>query len=92
MKSIRVNNFLGRTSDWEGWSKNVLARRKRKGCKKLLTGNDTVPTAEEYEKKAAKGKSGYGIVRFNDLNEEAFEDIMLSIDHTTKEGNCIKFG
>ena len=28
------------------------------------------------------------IIKFNDLNEEAFEDIILSIDHTTKQGKA----
>ena len=87
MKSIRVINFSGRTSDWEGWSEKFLARSKRKGYKKLLTGKDTIPMAEEYEKAVAEGKkSGEDTVKFNDLNEEAFEDIILSIDHTMKQG------
>ena len=49
MKSIRVINFSGRTSDWEGWSEKFLARSKRKGYKKLLTGKDTIPTADEEQ-------------------------------------------
>ena len=80
-------NFSGRTSDWEGWSEKFLARSKKKGYKKLLTGKENIPTADEYEKAVADGrKSGDDIIKFNDLNEEAFEDIILSIDHTTKQG------
>ena len=30
-----------------------------------------------------------GIIRFNDLNNEAFEDNILSIDHTTKQGTVV---
>ena len=62
--------------------REFLARSKRKGYKKLLTGKDAVPMAEEYEKAVAKGKNGDDIVRFNDLIEKAFEDIIFSIDHT----------
>ena len=52
--------------------------------------------AEEYEKAVTKGKSGDDITIFNDLNEDVFEDIMLSIgiEHTTKQGKlhlvCLK--
>ena len=84
ISSIRVINFLGRTSDWEGWSKKFLARSKKKGYKKLLTGKDDIPTAEECEKAVADGrKSRDDIIKFNDLNGEAFEEIILRIDHTT---------
>ena len=31
LKSIRVIEFSGRTTDWEGWSEKFLARAKRKG-------------------------------------------------------------
>ena len=41
---------------------DFVARTKRKGYKKLLTGKDTVPTAREYEKMVAKGKSGNDII------------------------------
>ena len=43
-------NFLGRTSDWEGWSENFLARSKKKGYKKLLTGKENIPTAKVKKK------------------------------------------
>ena len=42
---------------------------------------------EEYKKAVAKvEKSGDDIMRCNDLDKQAFEDIILSIDHTTKQG------
>ena len=43
-------NFSGRTSDWEGWSEKFLARSKKKGYKKLLTGKDDIPTAKVKKK------------------------------------------
>ena len=32
-------------------------------------------------------KSGDAIIKLNDMNEEAFEDIMLSVDCKSKQGN-----
>ena len=49
---------------------------------------DAVLTAKEYENVAAEGKNRDDTVRLNDLNEEAFEDIILIIDHTTKQGKA----
>ena len=67
--------------------RETLARSKKKGHKKLLTGKDDIPTAKEYEKAVTGGrKSGDDIIKFNDLNQEELEDIILSIDHTTKQG------
>ena len=64
-----------------------MSKKQEKGYKKLLTGKDDIPTAKEYEKAVTNGReSGDDIIKFNNLNEEAFEDIILSIDHTTKQG------
>ena len=38
LKSNRVIEFMGKTSNWEGWSEKFKARAKRKGYKKLLLG------------------------------------------------------
>ena len=87
LKSIRVIEFSGRTTDWEGWSEKFLARAKRKGYKKLLLGTLPVPKASEYAE--ADGKSDAAskkVVNLGDKNEEAFEDVILSVNHTTKEG------
>ena len=56
MKSIRVINFLGRTSDWEGWSEKFFCKKQEKGHKRLLTGKDDILTAEEYEKAVPDGR------------------------------------
>ena len=87
LKSIRVIEFSGRTTDWEGWSEKFLARAKRKGYKKLLVGKETVPKVSAYAD--AEGKddaTSKKIVKLGDANEEAFEDVILSINHTTKQG------
>ena len=78
MRSIRVIDFSGRTFNWERWTNKVLVRSKRQSYKKFLTRKDTVPTTKEYKKVVVKSENGEDIVRFNDLNEEAFEDIILS--------------
>ena len=57
---------------------NRFARSKRKGHKNLLNGKNAVQTAKEYKKTVAKGKTRDNIIRFNDLNAEIFEDIILS--------------
>ena len=87
LKIIRVLGFSGKTTDWEGWSEKFLARGKRAGYKHLLSGKETIPTVEQY--KAAVGKSdaeSKKVVELADKNDEAFEDIILSMDHTTAEG------
>ena len=48
LKSIRVLEFSGKTTDWEGWSEKFLAHGKRAGYKNLLTGKETIPTVEQY--------------------------------------------
>ena len=49
-KSIRIIEFSGSQSDWDGWSEKFLARAENKGYRKLLlfkknqVGIDVVPT------------------------------------------------
>ena len=63
-----------------------ISKKQENVYKKLLTWKDEIPTAKEYEKAVADGrKSGEDIIRFNDLNKEIFEDIILSIEHMTVE-------
>ena len=84
IKSIRVIEFSGRTFDWEGWSEKFLAQGKRKDYKKLLLGKERIPTQSEYEKAVTDGNKEQ--IKIGDLNEEAFEDIVLSINHTSRQG------
>ena len=65
MKSIRVINFSGRTSDWEGWSKKILARSKRKFYKKLLIGKET----EESDFKILKQQTS-GLNKIEEIQEK----------------------
>ena len=42
--------------------------------------------AKEYKKVVRDVMNEDVILRFDDLNEEVFEDIILRIDHTTRQG------
>ena len=66
--------------------RECLTRGKKKDYNKLLTGKETVPTSKEYENDVAKStkQEREDIVRLNDVNKEAFEDIILSICHISK--------
>ena len=44
LKSIRVLEISGKTSDWEWWSEKFLARGKRLGYKKLVLDGVKIPT------------------------------------------------
>ncbi len=45
-KSMRIIEFCGKQTDWDGWSEKCLARAKCRGHKGLLLGRDKVPTQE----------------------------------------------
>ena len=49
LKIIRVLEFNGKTSNWDGWSEKFMVRGMRKGCEKLLQGKEKIPTNDEYE-------------------------------------------
>ena len=86
-KSIKVIEFSGKDKDWKIWSRKFLAQASRKGYKKLLTGDEVIPTESQYS--LAAGETNIEekkTVRLWQLNELAFEDILLSINGTTKQG------
>ena len=82
-KSIRVLEFTGKIEDWEGWSVKFLERGKRLGYKKLLLGRK-IPTESEYEK--AVTDKDKPTVKRGEINEQAYEDIILSINHISGQG------
>ena len=55
-KSIRIIEFSGKQSDWDGWSEKFLAKAEHKGYKKLLLcrknkdGYDVISTDDEFSK------------------------------------------
>ena len=88
LKSIRVIEFTGKTSDWEGWSEKFKARAKRKKYKNMLIDRETIPTESKYQGAIARPDTADSkdIKKRSELNEEAFEDSILSINHMTKQG------
>jgi hypothetical protein len=48
-KVIRVIGFGGEVIDWPVWEEKFFARSRRKGCKKILLGKETVSTDTEFE-------------------------------------------
>ncbi len=86
LKTIRVLGFSGNTSNWDGWSKKFMEHGKSKGYRKILQGKEQFPTNREYELITGLGssKEDEKVKKNGDLNDEAYEDIILSIAHTTK--------
>ena len=85
--SIRVLPFSGKTSDWKIWSRNFLARANRKGYKDLLLGKEAIPKESEYTLAAGEANDAEKkTVKNWNLNEHAFEEILLSIEGQTKAG------
>ena len=69
------------------WARKFLARANRKGYKKLLTGTTPIPTIAQFrasEDEANDAKKT--IVKNWNLNELAFEDLLLSINTKTSSG------
>ena len=87
--SIKVIPFSGKAVDWPVWSEKFLARARRKGYKKILLGKEVVPDdatdlttiidADERKKKE----------KVRELNEDAYEDLILSINGETEVGRVV---
>ena len=85
-KSIKVIEFSGK--DFKIWSRKCCARANREDYLTLLRGIQTIPTIDQYI--AAEGDTttatSKSIIKLWKLNELAFEDLILSINHTTNQG------
>ena len=59
-----------------------MAQGKKKGYKKLLVGKEKIPAANKYDK-ALSGSGGKKreLKKLGNLNEEASEDLILSINY-----------
>ena len=87
--SIKVIPFSGKAIDWPVWSEKFLARARRKGYKKNLLGKEEVPddetdlsTFDDAEERKAKKK-------LCELNEDAYKDLILSINGETEVGRVV---
>ena len=69
------------------WARKFLARANRKGYKKLLTGTTPIPTITQFEASEDEANDAKKtIVKNWNLNELAFEDLLLSINTKTSSG------
>jgi hypothetical protein len=93
--SIKVIYFTGKSQGWRVWNKKFLARANRLGYKKLFLGEEAIPTEAEIQ--AINNRLALGLpnqVTANDetnldlyqLNERAYEDLLLSIDGESNQG------
>ena len=69
-------------------SRKFCARANRKSYLALLRGIQAIPTSDEYIATEADPSNAINktIIKLWKLNELAFEDIILSINHTTNQG------
>ena len=83
-RSTRVIAFSGKQIDWPVWSEKFLARGRRRGYKKILTGAEKVPadkTVIDTSTPAGKEQE-----RIQEANEDAYEDLILSINAVDEVG------
>ena len=80
-KSIRIITFSGKKEDWCIWEEKFLARARRKGYKKILKGTETAPKDSE-----TIDETTTELIRLQEANENAYEDLILSINTKTKAG------
>ena len=79
-KAIRVLSFSGKQAEWAIWSEKFLARARRKGYRSILLGNEQLPSDSEDVSKDKKKQ------KLRNLNELAYEDLILSIDGSSNSG------
>ena len=83
-KSIRIISFSGKKEDWSVWEEKFLARARRKGYKKILKGKEKAPKDSiVIDNSNAAGKE---LERMQEANENAYEDLILSINTKNKSG------
>ena len=82
--SIQVIPFTGKTEEWAVWSEKFLARAKKKGYKEILTGKTEIPALTDAAGTAVT-LTPTGI-KIRELNEEAYIDLVLSINGDTEIG------
>ena len=83
-KTIRVISFSGKKSEWPIWEEKFLARAARKKYKDVLLGKTEIPKSTDIA--AASTAEARKKKETRELNELAYQDLILSIDGTTKAG------
>ena len=92
--SIKVIPFTGKKIDWSVWSEKFLARANRRGYKELLIGNMQNPGDDEKPDDSEPETVKEEYKKKRDLNQLAYEDLILCIDGNTETGRvafqCVK--
>ena len=87
--SIKVIPFSGKAVDWPVWSEKFLARARRKGYKKILLGKEAVPDDSTDLSSIDNEEERKGNEKLHELNEDAYEDLILSINGETEVGRVV---
>jgi len=83
-KNVRVINFDGSKKNWSVWEQKFLARSRRKGYKDIIIGKKVAPDVNTtINESTAAGKE---LRMLENANILAYEDLILSIDGSTKSG------
>ena len=83
-KTIRVITFSGKKTEWPIWEEKFLARAARKKYKDVLLGKVEIPkSTDDLTTSNTENKKK---LKVRELNELAYQDLILSIDGTTKAG------
>ena len=80
-KTIRVIVFSGKQADWQIWSAKFLARARRKQYKKILVG-EVILEGDKYDESIEKES----LKKWRELNDIAYEDLILSMEGNTEAG------
>jgi hypothetical protein len=86
--AIQVILFSGKAKDWLEWMEKLLAKANRKGLKEIYLRDPTkkIPTVTELEALDPTKASEKIIIDLGKLNEDAYAELIMSIDTTTTAG------
>lgn len=98
VKTIKTIVFNGTPESFNFWSAKFKAQANRHGYKKLLMGNETVPTEAQYnaalravetQRNDADVSAHKATIKRYEKNEEAVEQLILSIDSGCASGRAV---
>ena len=88
-KSIKVIPSSGKAIDWPVWSEKFLAQARRKGYKVILLGKEVVPEDGEDLTTITNAEEKKKKEKLRELNEDAYKDLILSINGETEVGRVV---
>ena len=86
-KAIHVLESNGKASNWYARNEKFGAKAKRRGYNKLFLGKETVHMHSKYDQ--AVTDSDTSMIKLGQLDEVAYDDLILSINTTTKRGAVV---